>query len=205
MEARTEPATEPSSGRPSGRTTRRGRPVVDRERQYAMYGGVDGGAVFFGWLVAVGVAVLLTALLSAAGAAIGLTQATAGDVRSNADTISVVGGALLVIVLALGYFAGGYVAGRMARFDGGRQGVGVWVFGLVVTLLLAVLGAIAGSQYNVFAQLNLPRVPVDEGSLATGGAIALVGIVVLSLVGAVLGGKAGEGYHRKVDNAGYGN
>jgi hypothetical protein len=153
--------------------------------------------------VAVGGAVLLTALLSAAGAAIGLTQATAGDVRSNADTISVVGGALLVIVLALGYFAGGYVAGRMARFDGGRQGVGVWVFGLVVTLLLALLGAIAGSQYNVFAQLNLPRIPINEGSLATGGAIALVGIFVLSLIGAMLGGRAGEGYHRRVDDAAY--
>lgn len=202
MEGRTGRATEQATDHPADGTSRR-RPVVDRQRQYAIYGGVDASAVFFGWLVAVGGAVLLTALLSAAGAAIGLTQATAGDVRSNADTISVVGGALLVIVLALGYFAGGYVAGRMARFDGGRQGVGVWVFGLVVTLLLALLGAIAGSQYNVFAQLNLPRIPINEGSLATGGAIALVGIFVLSLIGAMLGGRAGEGYHRRVDDAAY--
>jgi hypothetical protein len=200
MEARTgtgsaiDPAESPS---------RRG-PVVDRERQYSAYGGADASAVFFGWLVAVGLAVLLTALVSAAGAAIGLTNVTAGDVRSNADTISVAGGVLLIVILTLSYFAGGYVAGRMARFDGVRQGVGVWVFGLFVTVLLAIVGAIAGSEYNVFAQLDLPRIPIDEGSLATGAAIALVAIVVLTLVGAVLGGRAGEGYHRRVDDAGYG-
>jgi hypothetical protein len=49
----------------------------------------------------------------------------------------------------------------MARFDGGRQGFGVWLFGLLITLLLAAAGAIAGSQYNVFGKLDLPRVPID--------------------------------------------
>ena len=67
----------------------------------------------------------------------------------------------------------------------------------------AVLGAIAGSEYNVLGQLDLPRIPIDEGSIATGGASALGGILVGTLVGALLGGKAGERYHRKVDRAGY--
>ena len=35
------------------------------------FGGLNWGAAFFGWLVAIGVATLLTAILSAAGAAIG--------------------------------------------------------------------------------------------------------------------------------------
>ena len=148
-------------------------------------------------------AALLTAILSAAGAAIGLTSLSESDARSGADTISVVGGVLFFLVLVLAYYAGGYVAGRMSRFDGARQGVGVWLFGLVVTIVLAVLGAIAGSEYNVLTQLNLPRIPIDEGSLATGAAIALAAIVVGTLLAALLGGKAGERYHRKVDRAGH--
>ena len=181
----------------------RPRAGVDRDREREEYGGFNLGAAFFGWLVAVGMAALLTAILSAAGAAIGLTSVTESEARSGADTISIVGGILFFLVLALAYYAGGYVAGRMSRFDGARQGVGVWLLGLLVTIALAVLGAIAGAKYNVRGQLNLPRIPIDEGSLATGGAITLAAIVIGTLVAALLGGKAGERYHRKVDRAGY--
>jgi hypothetical protein len=178
-------------------------PGVVQQRQRDEYGGFNIGAALFGWLVAVGMAVLLTALLSAAGAAIGLTNLTEGEAKSNAETISIVGGILLIVVLALSYYAGGYVAGRMSRFDGGRQGLGVWIVGLLVTVALAVLGAIAGSEWNLFSQVNLPRIPIDEGSLATGGAITLVLIRIATLVAAIAGGKVGERYHRKVDRAGY--
>jgi len=178
-------------------------PATVRERQRDEYGGFNIGAAFFGWLVAVGLAVLLTALLSAAGAAIGLTELSEGEAKANAETISIVGGILLIAVLAISYYAGGYVAGRMSRFDGGRQGLGVWLFGLIVTVALAVLGAIAGSEYNLFSQLNLPRIPIDEGSLTTGAVIALVVVLVATLLAAISGGKVGERYHRKVDRAGY--
>jgi hypothetical protein len=178
-------------------------PAVVRERQREEYGGFNIGAAFFGWLVAVGLAVLLTALLSAAGAAIGLTELTEGEAKANADTISIVGGILLIVVLAISYYAGGYVAGRMSRFDGGRQGLGVWLLGLLVTVALAVLGAIAGSEWNLFSQVNLPRIPIDEGSLATGAAITLLVILVSTVLAAIAGGKVGERYHRKVDRAGY--
>ena len=175
----------------------------DRRRQREEYGGFNIGAALFGWLVAVGIAALLTATLSAAGAAIGLTSLSGSEARSSAATISIVGGVLFVLVLALAYFAGGYVAGRMSRFDGARQGFGLWVFGLLVTIALAALGAIAGSKYNLLGQLNLPRIPIDEGSLATGGAVALAAILVGTLVAALLGGKTGERYHRKVDRLGH--
>jgi MFS family permease len=178
-------------------------PGVVEQRQRSEYGGFNFGAAFFGWLVAVGMAALLTALLSAAGAAIGLTELTEGEAKSNAETISIIGGILFIVVLALSYYAGGYVAGRMSRFDGGRQGLGVWIIGLLVTVALAVLGAIAGSEWNLFSQVNLPRIPIDEGSLATGAAITLVVILISTLVAAIVGGKAGERYHRRVDRAGY--
>jgi MFS family permease len=178
-------------------------PAVVRERQRDEYGGFNIGAAFFGWMVAVGIAVLLTALLSAAGAAIGLTELSEGEAESNAETISIVGGILLIVVLAISYYAGGYVAGRMSRFDGGRQGLGVWLMGLIATVALAVLGAIAGSEYNLFSQLNLPRIPIDEGSLAGGAAVALILVLIATALAAISGGKVGERYHRKVDRVGY--
>ena len=51
----------------------------------------------------------------------------------------------------------------------------------------------------MLGSLHIPRIPVDEGSIATGGAIALAAALVASLVFAILGGKTGERYHRRVD------
>jgi hypothetical protein len=185
------------------RTRATAAPAVDREAQHDEYGGFNFGAAFFGWLVAVGITALLTALLSAAGAAIGLTEVSDAEANANAETISIVGGVLLILVVAIGYYAGGYVAGRMSRFDGGRQGFGAWAIGLAITIVLAAAGAIAGSEYNLLGDLDLPRIPIDEGSLATGAGIALALVLIASLVAAIVGGKSGERYHRKVDAAGY--
>jgi hypothetical protein len=175
-------------------------------RQREEYGGINWGAAFFGWLVAIGVAALLTAILSAAGAAIGLTESSpsqaGSQAESNAGTVGIAGGIILLAILGIAYYAGGYVAGRMSRFDGPRQGIATWVIGLIVTVVLAVAGVVLGAKYNVLSQLNLPRIPVDEGSLTTGGLIALVAIVLVTLLAAALGGKQGTHYHRKIDRTG---
>jgi hypothetical protein len=171
-----------------------------RARQRDEFGGVNWGASFFGWLVAVGVAAILTALLAAAGAAIGLTRS---DVTSNAEELSLGGGIALVLVLMLAYYTGGYVAGRMSRFDGGRQGLGTWALGLIVTVALAIVAVIFGDRYNVLEQLNLPALPVGDQTLATGGLIALAAIVLGTVLAAMFGGKVGERYHRRVDRAGF--
>jgi hypothetical protein len=149
--------------------------------------------------------VLLVALLGAAGVAVGLTQGvpSTDQATQEASTIGVVGGIVLLVILFLAYLAGGYVAGRMARFDGTRQGVAVWVIGLLVVLALALAGLVFGSQYNVLQQLNLPRIPIDEGTATTGGVIALVAVLVVTLIGAVVGGKLGDRFHRKVDRPGF--
>ena len=173
--------------------------------QHDRYGGIKWGAAFFGWLSANGLAVLLIALLSAAGVAIGLAQEIddADDVADQVSSgVGIGGGIALLVILFLAYLAGGYVAGRMARFDGVRQGVAVWLIGLLVVLLLAAAGVFLGGQYNVLQQLNLPRIPVDEGTATTAGIITLVAILLVTLLGAILGGKLGERYHRKIDRAG---
>jgi hypothetical protein len=174
-----------------------------QKRQRDEFGGLHWGSAFFGWLVAVGIATLLTAIVSAAGAAVGLTQgASTQDATTNADTIGILGGIVLLAILLIAYYAGGYVAGRMSRFSGPKQGLGVWIIALLVTVILAVAGAVLGAEYNVLSQLNLPRIPVGEGALTTGGLIALAAIVLGTLLAAIAGGKAGTHYHRKVDRAG---
>ena len=192
----------PPTGRRSDRDTA-ATPMRDRGRDE--FGGINWGSAFFGFLVAVGIGVILTALISAAGAAIGLTSISNADARSNAAAIGIGGGILLTLTAAIAYFSGGYVAGRMSRFDGARQGLATWAWGLIITVLVAALGVIAGSQYNVFGGLNLPRIPVDEGSLTSGGAITLGAIFIASLIAAILGGKAGQRYHRRVDDVAYGH
>ena len=127
------------------------------------FGGLNWGAAFFGWLVAVGVAALLTAILSAAGAAVGLTKTSSSQATDSADTIGIVGGVLFLLVLLVAYFAGGYVAGRMSRFDGPRQGCGVWLIGLLVTVVLAVAGVLLGAEYNVLVAAEPPAHPHRRG------------------------------------------
>jgi hypothetical protein len=171
--------------------------AIQRER----FGGADGTAIFFGWLSALGLAALLLAVVGAAGTRLGYGAGVdTTDATRNAGTIGIVGAAILVVVLLLAYYAGGYVAGRMARFDGGRQGLRVWLLGLLVTIAAAVAGWIGGSQYNVYEQLNLPRIPVDEGDIATGAVITLALVVIGTVLAAVAGGKAGERYHSRIDS-----
>ena len=196
--------------RPATTDTDNGRFVRDRDsvwdvraRQREEYGGLNWGSAFFGFLVAVGMATILLGLLSAAGAAFGLTDLSQAEANQNADTIGLVGGILLVAVLVIAYYCGGYVSGRMSRFDGGRQGAGSWAIGVVAAIALGIAGWLFGPDWNVFDKLGLPNVPIDQGTLTVGGAIALAAVLILSLLAAMGGGKAGERYHRKIDRFGY--
>ena len=174
-----------------------------RERQREAYGGINWGAAFFGWLVAVGMAVLLTGLLGAAGAAIGLTGVSGAEVADETETLTLGGAIALLVVLIAAYACGGYVSGRMSRFDGARQGIAAWVIGLLITIVIALVAVVAGADYNVVERANLPRLPVGDETLSAGGAIATVVILLGTLLGAAAGGKTGERYHRKVDQAGF--
>jgi phosphotransferase system glucose/maltose/N-acetylglucosamine-specific IIC component len=194
------------NARTDGATVTRGAGRDAVAAQHARFGGIQWGAAFFGWLSANGLAVILIALLSAAGLALGLAQGvdTADEAVDQANEIGIGGGIAILVALFLAYLAGGYVAGRMARFDGARQGLAAWLVGLIVVVVLAAAGALLGAQYNVLGQLNLPRIPVDEGTATTAGIITLVAVLVVTLLGAVLGGKLGDRYHRRVDRVGYG-
>lgn len=171
-----------------------------RERQ-AFGGAIQWEAVFFGWLAAIGLAVMLAAMVAGGAVALGMTEFSerAGD---QFEDLTFGGGVLLVLVVALAYTAGGYVAARMARFDGWRQGLGVWVLSLIMALAVAIAAWIAGGELNPLDSLELPTLPVDEGPLGSGAEVALAVMAVVALASAVLGGLLGERFHRAVDRAG---
>ena len=179
-------------------------------RQKERFGGIKVGSAFFGWLTATGMAVLLISLLAAAGVAFGVATDTTIDQatresQSNtgtAQTVGLVGAITLLIILLLAYYCGGYVAGRMARFNGIRQGLAVWLWGVVMALVTAAIAAIAGTQYDVFARLSLPRLPINEGQVTAVGAIAIGAAILAARIGARLGGLAGRRCHPTLDNPG---
>ncbi|WP_427172849.1 hypothetical protein [Arthrobacter sp. 92] len=177
-------------------------------RQKEQFGGIKVGSAFFGWLAATGTAVLLTALVAAAGTAVGLATSTdvntAVNQASSNQTVGLVGIIVLLVILFVAYYCGGYVAGRMARFNGAKQGFMVWVWAVIAAVVVALLALIAGQRFNILANLNsFPRIPVNEGQLNTMSIIAAIVVAIVALVGAVLGGLAGMHFHRKVDRAGF--
>lgn len=176
--------------------------VNNEELKYSRYGGFHLGAALFGWLVSTGIGAILLGIITAAGISFALTSMDQAQILNpeGVDTIGFISGVIFLAVLAISYFAGGYVAGRMSRFNGALQGFGVWAVGLVLTILVGILGSLFGSNYNVLQQMNLPHIPIDQGSFTTGGIIAMIVALIVSLLAAVSGGRTGENYHRKIDH-----
>lgn len=164
------------------------------------YGGFNWGAAIFGWLVAIALTVLLASIAGAIAAAVGEElNFTQSDAQREAGEVGIATGIGLLVVLMIAYFAGGYVAGRMSRYDGGRQGLGVWLIGLVVSAIAVVVGVIFDQQYNIFSRVDLPTIPIPTDTLSTAGLIALGAVVVGTLLAAFVGGKMGQRYHTKID------
>jgi len=173
-----------------------------RAAERSQFGGIKFGSAFFGWLTASGLAVLLTALVAAIGTAAGLSAEDVGDGVARVTTLGIAGAIGAAIVVFIAYFAGGYVAGRMARFSGAAQGFAVWLWAIIIAILAALLGWALGDRFNILGNLDaFPRIPsADE--LTVPGIITAVVLALIPLLAAVLGGMAGMRYHRRVDRAG---
>lgn len=188
------------SARSGGRESRD--QIVGREKE--QFGGVKIGSAFFGWLAAAGTTVVLSAIATAFGAALLASNVdAAGEAVANPQGAGITGVIILMVILFIAYFCGGYVAGRMARFSGIKQGVAVWVWGIVIAVVLALIGAIAGSQLDINAQLN--TYPQLSGDNTAAAVISAIIAALVALAGAILGGLTGMRFHRRVDKAGLGN
>src|SRR4051812_27985799 len=82
--------------------------VGDEAQARDKFGGMNIGAGFFGWLVAMAIAILLTSIIGAIAAGAGASSnVTQSDAQRQAGTIGVVGGIGLAVVLVVGDFTGG--------------------------------------------------------------------------------------------------
>jgi hypothetical protein len=187
---------------PGARTTAQPRFLREPVDRYELHRGFKLGAAFFGWLIAVAFTVLLTGLLSALAVGTSWTLELGRSwVEDWAWSIGIATGAALLLVLTISYYVGGYVAGRLARFDGGRQGVGAWMIGLLMTFAVGGVGAALESEYDVLYRIDLPTVPVSSDTLTSGGLIAGATFIVFTVIAAIVGGKAGERYHTRIDSS----
>ncbi|THJ68589.1 hypothetical protein E8P82_01380 [Arthrobacter echini] len=176
------------------------------QREKEHFSGMKFGSGFFGWLTATGMFVLLTGVIGAIAALVGAgsdlstTDITNGS--GEAQTAGIVAAVIFGVALLISYFAGGYVAGRMARFSGAKQGVAVWLWAVIAAVIITIISLIVGNQTNVtagFRNLNLPSI----ADLTVPGLITLLVVAAIALLGAVLGGLAGMRYHRRVDRTDY--
>src|SRR5215204_6866347 len=88
------------------------------DRLRDMYGGVDWLASFLGFVFAIVIGAVFSAVTGFVLVPFGITpDLPGGQIGASAIT----GLALLGVLIFLTYFFGGYVAGRLARFDGGRN------------------------------------------------------------------------------------
>lgn len=166
------------------------------------FGGADVVAGILGMFAALGTLVFLGALL-AAGAGEIPYQLNQVDIDGNLQEVEVVGAIVAIAVVFVSFFVGGWAAGRMARYDGGINGVGVALWFILLVAVFGLLGAWFGSEFNAFASAGLPdwfaQFGADEVTLKS-VAGALAGIVA-ALLGGGIGGLFGEQYHRRIDAA----
>ena len=171
-------------------------PEIERARE--RFGGLDVPATLAGALVAIAVTVLLGGILGAAVSGFGYQWGV--EVDGIEQELSVGGMVAGVLVLFGAFLVGGWTAGRMARFDGGRNGLVAAIWVVLLAAVLGGLGAWLGSRYDVFSEVDLPQ--WFSGDALTGAAIASgVASAIAMLLGGLLGGRLGERYNRRADAA----
>ena len=151
-------------------------------------GGATFGVAFFGWLVASGTSVLVMALVGAVCAWIGWEKLQ--DWASGWFFVGL--WSLLVLSLGIGAFSGGYAGGRMVRTHGARQGLEVWLFSWCAAAVLAGLGYLAVRHQELVANIDWSAVPVAEADRTRGALLAAAAVLLVTLIGAVLGGASGN-------------
>ena len=175
------------------------------DRLRDMYGGVDWLASFLGFVFSL----VLGAVFSSVTGLLLVPFGFSPDFSDGQLGASVITGlAVLAVLIFLTYFFGGYVAGRLARFDGGRNGAMVlaWTFILVLILTLVAVvfygflpDGIAAGVVNL-AQATASTLS-DLSGAGVAGIVAASGAVLVALLGGFFGGRLGSRYHTEIDRA----
>lgn len=174
----------------------------DLSSVYERFGHADFLASIVGMFAALGTLTFLSALFAAGSASIDFQLNIIND-DGALDEASILGLVVAAAVVFVSFLVGGYAAGRMARYNGGLNGVGSGLWALLLITVFAALGAWVGAEYNAFNAGDLPNwvAQVDVDDLTTGAIVASVVMFVVVLGGGYIGGRMGEMYHRRVDAA----
>jgi hypothetical protein len=167
-----------------------------RRAARSSFGGLDLPASFGGMLAGLGFLVILAGLLGAAITGFGYQT----GIEGLEEEVTVGGMIAGFFALFVAFLAGGWVAGRMARYDGLLNGVAVVVLTLAVAALFGLLGMWVESEYNFFGEVGLPTW-FTESAGTTEAIAGGVAAFAAMLLGALLGGWLGERYHRGPDYA----
>src|SRR5215211_6662479 len=168
------------------------------DRLRDMYGGVDWLASFLGFIFAIVLGATFSAIAGLVLVPFGITPDLSGG---QIGTSVITGLVLLGVLIFLTYFFGGYVAGRLARFDGGRNGAMVLVWMFIVVVILALAAAIFSGFLPEWATervanlvggvLSTARDLADAGIV---GIVTALAAVLVALLGGFLGGRLGSRY-----------
>ena len=180
--------------------------VEEREdRLRDMYGGVDWLASFLGFVFSIVLASVFSTVVGLVLVPLGFPPEISGG-QLGASVLT--GLAVLGVLIFLTYFFGGYVSGRLARFDGGRNGAMVLAWTFIVVLIVSLVAVVfsgflpGGAAEVVVGLVQATRSAVD-GLAGTGVAGIVVAVValLLALLGGFFGGRLGGRYHTEIDRA----
>jgi hypothetical protein len=153
-------------------------------------------SVVSGTMVAFGTLALLLGVAAAVGDALGVD--TDGLSTNDWQDVGLGMAIAFAVVSFAAYFFGGYVAGRMARRAGFRHGVLTVVLGLLLTLGVTGLANLMGDREAAVDDLRDQGVPTEADDWEGVGLVAGIAALAAMVVGGVLGGKRGEGWHGRL-------
>ena len=162
------------------------------------FGGVDTPSAIAGMFTALGVLIFLSSLLAAWVGGLA-HQINLLNPDGELQEFEVVAFIVLLVVVFVAFFFGGWAAGRMARVDGGVNGIASAVWMLFAMVALAGVGAFVGAEFNAFGQSGLPDwiSQLDAEDITVGAGIATIGLIIVMFLASWMGGRAGETYHRE--------
>jgi hypothetical protein len=180
--------------------------VEEREdRLRDMYGGVDWLASFLGFVFALVIATVFSTVAGLVLVPLGFPPEISGG-QLGASVLT--GLAVIGVLIFLTYFFGGYVAGRLARFDGGRNGAMVLAWTFIVVLILALVTVVFSGFLPAGAAEGIRNLAQGTASAAGGlagagvaGIVVAVAALLLALLGGFFGGRLGSRYHTEIDRA----
>jgi uncharacterized membrane protein len=174
----------------------------DLSSVYERFGKPDILASLVGMLAGLGTLIFLSALIAAGAGGIDYQLNILND-EGALDEASVIGLIVAALIVFASFIVGGFAAGRMARYNGGMNGLGAGLWMVLLVAIFAALGAWVGAEYNAFNRVDLPNwfAQVDVDDLTAMAAVASAVLVVVTLLGGYIGGRLGETYHTRVDAA----